>query len=150
MTLKKIVGLLTLAILFAACSNTKETAPIEEVEVIKAAPKAIVASDWNSYRSNAPIEITETILRGNQLSLYVRYSGGCKEHGFQLVGHRMIAKSLPPQRSVKLIHDNKGDDCRQIIEDVLVFDIYDLAHDKGETALVLDGVSLPVIYRPGN
>lgn len=88
------------------------------------------------------IQITGVTISGNIMSIDVNYSGGCEEHNFQLIGSENIAKSLPPIRSIKLVHNANGDACRKLEERTLVFDISDLTY-KQETGsviyLTLDG-----------
>lgn len=137
-------SLFTLLIIFSACKNPQEL----EVETIEAIPKGVLVVDMSGYGGSAPIGISEALVTGNKLSLTVKYSGGCKKHDFQLVGHKMISKSRPPQRSIKLYHNTNGDDCREIIEEILVFDISEFAYGDEEIMLRLDGYQEPISYIP--
>lgn len=88
------------------------------------------------------IQITGVTISGNIMSINVNYSGGCEEHNFQLIGSENIAKSLPPIRSVKLVHNANGDACRKLEERTLVFDISDLTYKQEAGSaiyLTLDG-----------
>jgi hypothetical protein len=82
------------------------------------------------------IQITDVSVKGNIMSINVSYSGGCQEHSFQLIGSANIAKSLPPIRSVKLVHNANGDACRELKEDILEFDITDLAYVKTSGSVI--------------
>lgn len=137
-------SLFILIFIFSACKNPQEL----EVETIEAIPKGTLVVDWSGYGGSAPISISETLITGNKLTLTVKYSGGCKKHDFQLIGHKMISKSLPPQRSIKLYHNNNGDDCREIIEEILVFDISEFAYGDQEIMLHLEGYEEPISYIP--
>ena len=88
------------------------------------------------------IQITGVTISGNIMSIDVNYSGGCEEHNFQLIGSENIAKSLPPIRSVKLVHNANGDACRKLEERTLVFDISDLTYKQEAGSVIyltLDG-----------
>lgn len=88
------------------------------------------------------IQITGVTISGNIMSIDVNYSGGCGEHNFQLIGSENIAKSLPPIRSVKLVHIANGDACRKLEVRTLVFDISDLTHKQEAGSVIyltLDG-----------
>ena len=88
------------------------------------------------------IQITGVTISGNIMSIDVNYSGGCEEHNFQLIGSENIAKSLPPIRSIKLVHNANGDACRKLEERTLVFDISDLTYKQEAGSVIyltLDG-----------
>jgi hypothetical protein len=67
---------------------------------------------------------------GNYLHLNISYSGGCEKHSFKIIGDLLLSKSLPPIRSVKLIHYGNNDACKKLIIENLVIDISDLAYKK--------------------
>ena len=96
------------------------------------------------------IQITGVTVSGNNMSIDVNYSGGCEEHNFQLIGSENIAKSLPPIRSVKLVHNANGDACRKLEERTLVFDISDLTYKQEAGSVIyltLDGWKDRIEYR---
>lgn len=98
---------------------------------------------------NDPMNIQSAKIEGNNLILEVSYGGGCEEHDFSLVGSQMISKSLPPIRSVKLIHDAHGDKCKALIMKTLTFDISNMAYkqEKGsEIMLKIDGLKENLKY----
>jgi hypothetical protein len=86
----------------------------------------------NDTTLSDPFEIQEATITGNKLLLKISYAGGCQEHSFQLVGAPQISKSLPPIRSIRLIHDGNQDACKaKIIKDIEI-DISELCY-KNET-----------------
>ena len=92
---------------------------------------------------SAAVNIQSAEIKGNSIQLVVSYSGGCAEHSFRLMGSAILTKSLPPQRAVKLIHTNNGDQCKKMITDTLMFDVTPLANNasKDKTVVLnLDGV----------
>tara|TARA_B100000674_G_scaffold251752_1_gene207514 strand:+ start:720 stop:1298 length:579 start_codon:yes stop_codon:yes gene_type:complete len=76
------------------------------------------------------VQIIKSRIEGNTLFLKIGYSGGCEKHNFKVIGNPMISKSLPPIRSIELVHLNSGDTCREYIEQQLIIDISDLAYEK--------------------
>lgn len=96
-----------------------------------------------------PLTIESATIEGNILTIEVTYGGGCQEHEFQLIGSEMIAKSMPPIRSIKLIHNAKEDNCRAIVPQTLKFDIRNLAYKQeagSEIYLNLDEYKERLMY----
>lgn len=100
-------------------------------------------------QESTPINIEKAEIVGNELILEVSYGGGCQGHEFKLIGSEMISKSLPPIRTIKLIHNGNNDLCKALIMQTLKFDISAFAYkqEKGsEIILRLDGVKDPLKY----
>ena len=125
-------------IMIIGCGTQKKMAQ-EQVEnsntMIKAKVGEInVASD--------PLTITNVNVKGNILLIDISYSGGCKDHSFEVVGSPMIAKSLPPIRAIQLIHHANSDQCKKMILQTLEVDLKDLAYQQkvgSKIFLTLDG-----------
>lgn len=62
-------------------------------------------------------------IKGDVLSIFVNYSGGCKDHSFDLYSNGMYAKSLPPKLTLFLKHTDNDDGCRSLISQELKFNI---------------------------
>ena len=77
-------------------------------------------------------KILDAKIIGNYLHLNISYSGGCEKHSFKIIGDLLLSKSLPPIRSVKLIHYGNNDACKKLIIENLVIDIIDLAYKQEE------------------
>ena len=75
------------------------------------------------------VQILKSKIDGNYLILKIGYSGGCTTHEFQFLGSAMISKSLPPIRTVRLVH-HTDDTCREYIERELIVNLKDLAYKK--------------------
>ena len=94
-------------------------------------------------------KILDVKIIGNYLHLNISYSGGCEKHSFKIIGDLLLSKSLPPIRSVKLIHYGNNDVCKKLIIENLVIDISDLAYKKedgSEIYLSLDGWGERITY----
>lgn len=80
----------------------------------------------------AHYDIENAELSGNQLHITISYSGGCKEHEFNLYHNKMISKSMPPILNIFLTHENNGDECEQYITKEIIFDVSTLEKDFPE------------------
>lgn len=80
----------------------------------------------------AHYDIENAELSGNQLHITIAYSGGCKEHEFNLYHNKMMTKSMPPMLNIFLIHENNGDECEQYITKTIIFDVSTLEKDFPE------------------
>ena len=92
---------------------------------------------------SAACTILSAEIKGSTIQLIISYSGGCAAHSFRLIGSPFLTKSLPPQRTLKLIHTNNGDQCKKMITDTLMFDVTPLANNASKykaVVLNLDGV----------
>lgn len=103
--------------------------PVSENEIINKEYPAIniVAEIGEMNAESKNVQILKSKIEGNNLILKIGYSGGCTAHDFEFVGSAMISKSLPPIRSVKLIH-RTDDTCREYIERELLVDLKNLAY----------------------
>ena len=67
----------------------------------------------------------------------------------KIIGDLLLSKSLPPIRSVKLIHYGNNDACKKLIMENLVIDISDLAYKKedgSEIYLSINGWTEKIHY----
>ncbi|MDC3253205.1 hypothetical protein OAU25_03030, partial [Crocinitomicaceae bacterium] len=97
-------------------------------------------------RSDA-FTIQSASIDGSMLYVAISYSGGCEEHLFKCIGSRAISKSLPPQRSIQLIHTANNDMCEALIFKNLKIDILPFVEDpKSPIILHLDGYNTPLKF----
>ncbi|MCJ8288643.1 MAG: hypothetical protein HRT58_01325 [Crocinitomicaceae bacterium] len=138
----KLFSILAVSILLFACNNTKEVLDIDPIEVKK-------AQIGDVMQESAPITVTAATLDGNILSLEIEYSGGCKDHTYELIGSEAIMKSLPAKRAIKLVHNSNDDTCRELISETIKFNIraFSVTETKGsEIVLLLDGYKQSISY----
>ena len=138
----KLFSILAFSALLFGCNTTKEVLDIDPIDVKK-------AQIGDVTQETAQTTITSVKLEGNILSLGVEYSGGCKDHSFELIGSAAIMKSIPPKRSIKLMHESNGDTCRELVSETIKFDIRALAHTEtsgSEIVLLLDGYKESISY----
>lgn len=132
-----------IALAFLGCKAKKNSMSEEihtsanENQTIK-----ITAEIGDPDTESALIDITDVRISGNKLFIDVAYSGGCKDHDFKVIGSAAIQKSLPPIRSIKLIHINNDDNCRAYLMKTLEVDIKALAYQQEKGSVIylnLDG-----------
>lgn len=111
-------------------SETKATAAQPEVK------NAIVNAETDMTNTGSMYNVDSIKVTNDTLSVFVNYSGGCKEHSFELYSNGMYAKSLPPQLSLCLRHTGNGDACRKLIMQELKFNINNLKY-PGKNTVVL-------------
>lgn len=111
-----------MAIALMGCKS-KKNAMTMDIKPDQPETTKITAEIGNYDTTSAAIEIKNVKIEGNKMLIDVAYSGGCQDHSFQVVGSPVIAKSMPPIRSVRLIHFNNNDNCRAYIMKTLEVDI---------------------------
>ena len=157
----KIIFILSILV-FASCKTAKNTSAKNDETKIeqskteggiverKHEPIQIKAEIGRIEREQTTsVQIIKSRIEGNTLYLKVGYSGGCTKHGFKVIGNPMISKSLPPIRSVELVHLNNGDTCREYIEQQLIIDVSELAYEKetgSKIKLQFSGIEEMIMY----
>ncbi len=136
--MKSLIIFIGICVLFACktkrnseTESSVNTAPVSETEITNRDYPSLnidaVIGDLSVESKN--VQILKSKIEGNNLILKIGYSGGCTTHEFEFIGSPMISKSLPPIRSVRLIHLT-DDTCREYIERELVIDLKELAYKK--------------------
>ena len=136
--MKSLIIFIGICVLFACktkqnseAESSLNTTPVSESEITNREYPSLninaVMGDLSVESEN--VQILKSKIEGNNLILKIGYSGGCSTHEFEFIGSAMISKSLPPIRSVKLIH-RTDDTCREYIERQLVVDLKELAYKK--------------------
>lgn len=121
--MRRLIGTTTILFLgFALCAHTCNNANIAEEGGLQIA-KVIVDENYEVNPSLTPVQIGSMRIDGDVIRLAVAYSGGCKNHDFKLISKNFYMKSLPPQLVLNLEHDDKGDVCRELVQDTLAFDL---------------------------
>ncbi|MDX2360153.1 MAG: hypothetical protein QNK23_05075 [Crocinitomicaceae bacterium] len=145
----KVLSILAAGLLLISCANTKETTAMAPEEAQKPQRNIAVTAQLGEFKKGDALTITRSKVEGNILYLMVAYSGGCTEHTFEVIGNPILMKSLPPKRSVQLVHHANGDTCREWIEQTLEIDLSALAADQtpgSEVILVVEGIDQELSY----
>ena len=119
------------------CKNGKETAQTSgaksdagsaNVPAAVVIPEVTVQSGFVKPKENGRFNFQKISLSDSLLTMVVNYSGGCKEHQFDLISSGFYAKSYPPQLSLFLQHTDSADACRALIIDTLRFDVSNIKY----------------------
>jgi hypothetical protein len=135
--MKKIIFLIPgifILVLFS-CHKKAITANNAVAETKKAIldPNADMTATGTSYK------VDSLAMNANILSVFVNYSGGCKDHSFELFSDGMYAKSIPPQLRLCLKHEANNDECKKPVKQELKFDVTDLKTKGGKTLILIIG-----------
>ncbi len=129
-------------ILFGACHH-KQISKMDTASkpaVVAASPsnskEVAIYANADMAATSAMYGVDSMMVKGEVLSVFVTYSGGCKEHSWELVSDGMFEKSLPPQITVCLKHTNNGDVCRELKTEEVKFIISKLKNPASKTVVV--------------
>jgi hypothetical protein len=89
-------------------------------------------SSYASYRSivnSDPFVLDSAIFNCDSISIIVSYSGGCKQHTFEIIWSGTLSDTEPPQTGLIILHDANEDACEAYITETLTFSVSDLADD---------------------
>ncbi len=142
----KIKSILTLIIIitFAACHNKglkQANNPTSSSQ-----PKVIIDQKVNMNDKGDNYSIDSLKINADVLSVFVSYSGGCKEHSFELYSNTDYTKSTPTEIILCLKHKANSDACRSFISKEVTFKISDLKQKKKETLVLILGENQRINY----
>ncbi len=136
-------------VLFTACnhkrlSNTSAASKTTSATTISAnahngIKEVVVDADAKMYDTGTNYKVDSLEINNDTLSVFVAYSGGCKEHSWELVTNGMYEKTRPPEITVCLKHISNGDACRQLIRNEVKFNITKLKYSKRKEVVVILG-----------
>jgi hypothetical protein len=137
-------------LLTASCSVSKNE-PTENVTINekKVNTRNLVAILGETKIQSKEFTIKNAVINGNILELEVTYFGSCQAHDFICTGSTMISKSLPPIRSIQLVHYGKEDSCKELVTELLKIDITAFAYkpiDGSQINLNLEGWHEQLMY----
>jgi hypothetical protein len=98
------------------------------MEVPEEAPQVRIDPRLDFEAKTSPFSITFVEQRGDFFAFSVSYSGGCGEHGFDLVSRGDFTATYPPEVRITLQHDNRGDRCRGRVDERRYFDMSNLKY----------------------
>lgn len=88
-------------------------------------------------RPEDTFELQSARIVGDTLLVDVAFSGGCKEHSFEMSTNKQWLKSLPPQINLNLIHRANSDDCRSMLMGTLRFDLTSIRHPQSRSIQII-------------
>jgi UDP-glucose 6-dehydrogenase len=132
--MKYLLLFIALPILFA-CKTPKDATTKKDQKANEMTEITAKLGDITTFSD--PIDIIEAKIEGNYLLLKVGYGGGCEEHTFELIGSTEIAKSMPPIRSIKLIHKANNDRCKAYMYENIKINISELSDRKIDGSTII-------------
>lgn len=91
--------------------------PIDDIESI------IIDNTGFENAAQDPYDIHNVSVNMGLIHFTIGYSGGCKNHSFQLYAKEEFMESDPVQVDIMLSHDDKDDLCEAYVRDTIVFDL---------------------------
>lgn len=151
--INQIVPLFLSMLLFVGChkkdiNKTSSSSTVSDSKKQIALPEiknAIVDTELDISNMGAMYSVDSLRINKDTLSVFVNYSGGCKEHVFDLYSNGNYAKSLPPQLSLFLKHNSNDDACRELIMKELKFNVSNLKY-PGKNTVILKLGSNKITY----
>ncbi len=151
--MKVILPLFWSFMLMAAFSSCKTKSNSQRIQ-IHPKPRLLLTSEIGDISQPSEKYTIESVeIKENLLTLNVTFECGCNPHQFSFVGSDMIAKSLPPIRSAKLvlkkINEKESKPCEEMSSQVIDIDISTLAYRQvpgNEIYLNIDGYSQRILY----
>lgn len=117
-------------------------------------PRLLITSEIGDIsKSSEAYTIKSAKIKGNLLTLDVTFDCGCNPHQFSFVGSDMIAKSLPPIRSTKLVlkkvNGEGAKPCKEKSSQIIDIDIKTMAYQQipgSEIYLNIAGHTERILY----
>jgi hypothetical protein len=86
---------------------------------------AAVAADRSSLTSD-PFDLKGITQKGDSVEITVAYSGGCKQHSFEVIWNGAVAENNPPEINLFIKHHANGDVCEGYITEKLIISLTNL------------------------
>jgi hypothetical protein len=113
----------TMAALVAGCEHNPLEARLPGPAELAPAGRAVVVTQIGTGLPADPLEITGATVSGDTLAVTVRYTGGCRTHGFGFVVSGNFTTANPVEASSVLTHDAAGDACLAAVVGTVRFDL---------------------------
>jgi hypothetical protein len=130
MIMKKYLLLFLLIIAGYSCNNKPAEPEDNFSSKIILTSSSAEYSSYASYRSivnSDPFVLDSVIFDCDSISIIVSYSGGCKQHTFEIIWSETLSDTEPPQTGIIILHDANEDACEAYITETLTFSVSDLA-----------------------
>jgi hypothetical protein len=138
---------------FAAFSSCKTKSNGQRVQIQPKPRLLLQAEIGNISEKSEDYTIGSAEIKDNLLTLNVTFECGCNPHQFSFAGSEMIAKSLPPIRSVKLILKKVNGEgkkpCKEKSSQIIDVDISTMSYQQisgNEIYLNIAGYDERILY----
>lgn len=99
----------------------------------------VEGSSFDAFRANVidAFQVDSVSVSGDTLVVRVRYSGGCKEHDFFVVGSQDWVQLAPPLMYVVVIHDGHLDPCEAWVTQTLRIGLTSIREQRGSGVVLI-------------
>jgi hypothetical protein len=131
-----------LMLISGKCENKKDgenkhkSTTDNKTEVAAEIPKVKVEAGFMAPKENDPFKVSHLDIKDSILTMVVSYSGGCKDHEFEMWAGKNYMKSMPPQLNLFLKHEANDDLCKAMKFDTLRFDVSPVKY-QNQNAVIL-------------
>ncbi len=114
---KTSIVLIFAVLLTVSCSTRKnqQKSVINKNQEMTVLLEPTVDNSFTIPKGKPDYTINNAEIKDSVLVLNISYSGGCKEHNFELMFNGMYMKSLPRKASLYLKHESNGDICKKLV-----------------------------------
>jgi hypothetical protein len=138
-----------LLVLLSCRSQKEKTTTNTQTQQNKITKDLVISTNDVINRNDVTIE--GAIIQNDSIIFSLAYSGGCEEHSFELYSNGMMAKSMPPQIYLTLIHLGNQDKCRNLIRTSESFSLKNLSElHQNKMLLRIKDYDQPLLYQPSN
>lgn len=95
----------------------------------------------NTDEIGDPFNLQNFEIRDDSALVTVSYSGGCKQHTFEVIWSENYEKSNPPSTGLLLLHNAHGDACEALITETLSFSLGDLLGQVAYETVVVNVIN---------
>jgi len=128
--MKRIILYLLAIIAALSCNkvtNNPENNFKSELTIKGSSSEFLNLRSGNISAKNDPFVLNDFKIEDDSIYISVSYSGGCKQHSFEIVWSEELIETEPPSTSLIIMHNANGDNCEAYITETLLFSIYNLS-----------------------
>lgn len=132
---------LSFVVLVAFFSCSKKANEVMQQTSSSLTRELIIKQDVVISETGNPYAIDSVKINKDTLSVFVNYTGGCKEHNFDLFFNGKYAKSYPLKATLCLKHNANEDKCKKLVMQELKFIITSLKESSTQTLTLIIGTN---------
>ena len=131
-----------IALVTSACSNGDDNELLSEVNdalysvsmytnlrINKEVFDEINSNRINGISKGANYAIKNVIRENDFIKIDLSYSGGCKQHLFEIIWDGIVFTDDPCHMNLLLIHDDNNDSCEALVNKTIIINLDDLIGD---------------------
>lgn len=115
-----------LALAVISCDDHQTDRVDSRLTLTKSATGYEHALSGNPDENGDPFNLQDFEIRDDSAFITVSYSGGCRQHTFEVIWNENYDKSNPPGTKLLMLHNANGDACEAFLTETLVFSLSEL------------------------